>query len=218
MKELNMKICVLGKISTNCYILYRKETTGDALSPAVVIDPGDNAPYIHNCCKELGIRPTAILLTHGHFDHILAAEELRRTYHIPIYACETEERLLELPEINLSSAFGESVFLTADYLLRDGQELDLLGVDWKVITTPGHTAGSLCYWIPTEGVLLSGDTLFHESMGRTDLPTSSSASICHSILDKLFLLPEETKVYPGHGDSTTIAHEKQYNPAAAYKA
>lgn len=106
--------------------------------------------------------------------------------------------------------------LSADEFLRDGQVLHLLGDEWKVLSTPGHTAGSVCYYLEAEQVLISGDTLFHESMGRTDLPTGSSSAIVKSITEKLFVLPDDTMVYPGHGDPTTIGYEKKYNPVTAY--
>lgn len=209
--------CVLGMVSTNCYIVYREleegeqGTDGDMLKPAVVIDPGDNAPFILNKCRELKARPEAVLLTHGHFDHILAAEDIRRTFHIPILAGEGEMALLEEPDMNLTSSFGDAFSLTADRWLRDGEVLNLIGRKWKVLHTPGHTAGGVCFYIEDEGVLFSGDTLFAESVGRTDLPTANSMDIMESVTRKLFVLPDDTKVYPGHDRETTIGHEKKYN-------
>ena len=118
MKALNLECCVIGMVSTNCYIVYRKERDENSeeggLKPGVIIDPGDNAPYILNKCRELNVEPKAILLTHGHFDHILAAEDIRRTFHIPILASEREMELLEEPDMNLSSTYEESMSLTAD--------------------------------------------------------------------------------------------------------
>lgn len=221
MNDLNMECCVVGMISTNCYILYGKEAggTGDdqGLAPGVVIDPGDNAPYILNKCRELGVEPEAVLLTHGHFDHILAAEDIRRTFHVPILASEQEMELLEEPAMNLSSSFEESVSLTADRWLRDGETLELIGKRWSVIHTPGHTAGCLCFYIEDEEVLFSGDTLFHRAVGRTDLPTARPGEIKDSIVRKLFVLPEGTKVYPGHGEASTIGEEKKHNIIVRYR-
>lgn len=209
MKGLTINTCVLGMISTNCYIVYEN-------SSGVIVDPADNAPYILNKCRELGVKPEVILLTHGHFDHILAAEEIRRTFHIPIYACEKEMALLKEPDFNLSRTGGEEVSLEADYWLREGETLELLGRKWKVLNTPGHTGGSVCYYIEEEQVLFSGDTLFCQSVGRTDLPTGQFSEIMESVVGVLFALPEETKVYPGHGEGTSIGYEKKRNPLARY--
>ena len=209
MNDFRIDRCVLGVVSTNCYIVYRD--TEEELKPGVVIDPGDNAPFILNRCRELGVRHQAVLLTHGHFDHILAAEDVRRTFHIPVMASEEEMSLLEEPDMNLTGSFGDDLCLTADRWLRDGETLELMGCRWKVIHTPGHTSGSVCYYIEDEKVLFSGDTLFCESVGRTDLPTGSPADIIDSVIRKLFVLPEETRVYPGHDSATAIGHERQYN-------
>lgn len=213
MSELRIKTCVLGAVSTNCYLIYNEETKA-----AVIVDPADNGAYILNKCRELGITPEAVLLTHGHFDHILAVEDIRRAFHCKVYAGIREDLLLQDPFQNLSGSMGsEQMSLSADVLVRDGEKLSLIGFEWTVIETPGHTAGSVCYYLKSEDVLISGDTLFAESLGRTDLPTGSAGEIVRSITDKLLVLPEDTMVYPGHGDPTTIVHEKMYNPAAVYQ-
>ena len=218
MKDFSVKCCVLGMVSTNCYIVYKEEKEeADGLKQGVIIDPGDTAPYILNRCRELEVRPKAILLTHGHFDHILAAEDIRRTFHIPVMASEEEVTLLEEPDLNLSASFGDAVSLTADRWLKDGETLDLIGRRWRVIHTPGHTAGCLCFYIQEEGILFSGDTLFRESVGRTDLPTASPSEIIDSVVGKLWVLPEDTKVYPGHDEQTDIGHEKKYNVISRYR-
>lgn len=210
MSDFRIKTCVLGAVSTNCYLIYHDKT-----KQAVIVDPADNGPYLLNKCRELGITPAAVLLTHGHFDHILAAEEIRRAFQVKIYVGEEEEGLLKDPSLNLSLAFtGKQMGLKADCLVRDQDVLELIGFRWKVLATPGHTVGSVCYWVEEEGVLISGDTLFAESLGRTDFPTSSTSAIVRSITDTLFALPDDTMVYSGHGDPTTIGHEKQYNPVA----
>ena len=102
--------------------------------------------------------------------------------------------------------------VSADVYVKDGDEITIAGMDFRVIATPGHTAGGCCYYFKEVGFLLSGDTLFAESVGRTDFPTGSMSELVRSIKEKLFLLPDDTKVYPGHGESTTIGHEKEYNP------
>lgn len=220
MSDFRIERCVLGMVSTNCYIVYREVEEGkrkEGLRPGVVIDPGDNATFILNKCRELQVRPEAVLLTHGHFDHILAAEDIRRTFHIPIMAGEKEMGLLEEPDLNLTGSYGNEMSLTADRWLRDGEILDLIGRSWKVLHTPGHTAGCVCFYVEEEGVLFSGDTLFCQSVGRTDLPTARPADIIDSVVGKLFVLPESTRVYPGHDSDTTIGYEKKYNVISRYR-
>lgn len=217
MSEFRIKTLVLGAVSTNCYLIYKESKESGGQKAAVIVDPADNAPYILKKCQELGVMPVAILLTHGHFDHILAAQELRSTCGCRIYIGAQEDQLLKNATLNLSGGMGSrEMEVAADVLVRDGEVLKLADYEWRVIETPGHTAGSVCYLNTSEGVLISGDTLFAESLGRTDLPTGSSAKIVVSILEKLLVLPDDTFVYPGHGDPTTIGHEKQYNPVAVY--
>ncbi len=213
MSDMRVKTCVLGAVSTNCYLVYNEGT-----KKAVIVDPADNAQFILNKCNELGITPEAILLTHGHFDHIMAAEDVRRSFHIKIYASETEDAMLSDSGLNLSGGWaGKQTSFHADVLLKDGDELELIGFRWKVIETPGHTTGSVCYYVPEEEVVFSGDTLFCESYGRTDLPTGNSSQMVASLLDKVFALPDDTMAYPGHGDTTTIVYEKKNNPIAFYR-
>lgn len=210
MGDLRIETCELGMVRTNCYIVYSRRE-------AVVIDPADNGDYIVNKCRDLGVVPKAVLLTHGHFDHILAVKDLKRRFCIPVYAGEMEAPMIQDPSLNLSARLGQSFTFGADQLMKDGETIVLLEKPWKVIWTPGHTSGSVCYLPEGEDILFSGDTLFAESLGRTDLPTGSPEDIIRSITEKLFELPDGIMVYPGHGTSTTIGHEKQYNPAARYR-
>lgn len=213
MAEMRIKTMVLGPVQTNCYLIYDDETKRGFL-----VDPADQSETIERACTGLGVKPEAILLTHGHGDHILAAEDLRKKYGIPVLAGERERELLADPSLNLSAALGlGSVGLRADREVKDGEELELAGFRLKVLATPGHTKGSVCYLDEREKVLISGDTLFEESLGRTDFPTGSTKEIVDSISRVLFSLPEEIMVYPGHGDPTTIGHEKAYNPVAMYR-
>ena len=213
MSDFRIRTFVLGDVSTNCYLVFNEKTR-----EAVVADPADNAPYILNKCRELQVTPVAILLTHGHFDHILAVKDICRAFPCKEYAGREEDRLLQDPFLNLTGTLGtDQTTIEADVLTKDGDTFSLIGFSWKVLETPGHTCGSVCYYIESEQVLISGDTLFADSLGRTDLPTGSMREIVCSIREKLFVLPGDTMVYPGHGEPTTIAHEKRYNPVAAYR-
>ena len=207
MKKLDLQKCIVGSVSTNCYLLKNKET-GEML----IIDPGDCADRIEQKILEMQGRPAAILLTHGHFDHILAAEELKNKYSIPIYACEKEEKTLQDPGINLTAYHMHGYTLNADVYLTDLQVVELAGFSVQMIETPGHTVGSCCYYLKDEGVLFSGDTVFCGSVGRTDFPEGSTSAIVNSLHRLLEALPDETEVYPGHDVSTTIGYEKRYNP------
>ena len=196
MSDFRIKTYVLGGVSTNCYLVFR-----EGEKTAVIIDPADNADYLKNKCREFGVKPEAVLLTHAHFDHMLAADDIRKAYGCKVYVHMDDERMLNDPFLNLSGTMGtEQTGISADYLLRDGDVLHFLNREWKVMATPGHTAGSVCYYLPEE----------------TDLPTGSMSAIVHSIAEKLLVLPDDIMVYPGHGDATTIGYEKQYNPVAAY--
>ena len=141
MKKLELQKCIVGSVSTNCYLLKNKET-GEML----IIDPGDNAGKIEQKILEMQGKPIAILLTHGHFDHILAAEEIRKKYNVPIYADQKEEKTLQDARINLTAYQGNDYTLKADVYLTDLQVEELAGFSVQMIETPGHTVGSCCYY------------------------------------------------------------------------
>lgn len=209
---MQVRQCNVGMVMTNCYFIINEETKEVAM-----VDPGDQAQYLLNQCRQLGLTLRAILLTHGHFDHIMAVPALKEATGAVIYAAQAEDALLRDAEYNLSGAWQRRpLTVEADALLRDGQEFELLGCQVKMILTPGHTCGSCCYYLPEQGWLFSGDTLFCESYGRLDLPTAMPSKMSESINDKLLVLPEETKVYPGHNDMTTIGHERKYNPMVGW--
>jgi len=205
---MEIKCLVLGLVRTNCYIVYNSDT-----KKAVIIDPAADSRRITEEISGLGVTPEAVLLTHGHFDHMLAAESLKNGYGIPVCVAKGDAELLKHPDMNCSQQFLHmSYSICADEELEDGQALRFLDGVFTVIATPGHTEGSCCYYAKNENILFSGDTLFQESIGRTDLPTGRAAQLIKSIREKLFILPDDTLVLSGHGDQTTIGEEKQYNP------
>lgn len=207
MGKLELQSCVIGSVGTNCYFLKNKGT-GEML----IIDPADQPTRIIQKVEEMGGKPMGILLTHGHFDHILAADEIRKHYGIQIYATVYERKHLSNPSMNLSGFSGKACSLEADVELDDLDFFEAAGFEIQVLHTPGHTPGSCCYYLKDEDVLFSGDTLFCGSVGRTDLPGGNMQEILGSLNRLLESLPEETKVYPGHESSTTIGYEKRYNP------
>lgn len=207
MRKMELQSCVLGAVSTNCYFAKNKET-GELL----IVDPADQAEAIFRKVSGMDGTPVGILLTHGHFDHILAAEEVRKHYGIKIYACREEEELLQNSRQNLSAFQGRVCSIQPDVLLDDQEVFEAAGFSIMVYHTPGHTKGSCCYYLKEEQVLFSGDTLFCGSVGRTDFPGGSTAQIVQSLHRLLNELPGDTEVYPGHDESTTIAYEMRYNP------
>ena len=226
MAKIRIGKMVLGVCQTNTYFVYRDQdetaqsTGGEgkdsqgAMRETIVIDPADHGGKIYDALKRNGFQVKAVLLTHGHFDHIWGCEELVREAgeDVKVYACAAEQELLEDAGKNVSAQAGRPCTIKADVFVKDGDIIEEAGMCCKVIATPGHTAGGCCYYFEEADLLVSGDTLFQESVGRTDLPTGSMGTLVRSIREKLLVLPENTQVYPGHGDSTTIDYEKKYNP------
>lgn len=205
----NLKIgkITLGMCQTNCYFIYE-----EGKNEVLFFDPADRGDYIYQALQEKGFSVGAILLTHGHFDHIWGVEKLKELSGAKVYAFEGEKELCENASMNISASAERACEITPDILLKDGEETELLGIKLKVIATPGHTGGSCCYYFEEDKILVSGDTLFEESVGRTDFPTGSMSTLVRSIKEKLMVLPEDVKVYPGHGSATTIGYEKENNP------
>ena len=199
---------VLGMVGTNCYLVVNEEE-----KQCILIDPAVYSGEIAEQIRREGLDLRAILLTHGHFDHIMGIDGFRKEFpEIPVYAHREEEALLRDASMNASLEFGRQYTFSGAAYAEDGDVLDLAGMQFQVIHTPGHTIGGCCYYLQEEKVLFSGDTLFRESIGRTDFPTGNSGQLMRSIREKLFTLPEETAVYPGHMERTTIGDEKKYNP------
>ena len=198
---------VMGSVQTNCYFLYQEDS-----KKIIVVDPADRGEYLYNAFKEAGLEVAAILLTHGHFDHIWGCNQLRELAGVQVFAFEDEKELCESAKLNVSEDVGRPYTATVDWYLKDGETVTIEGMEFKVIWTPGHTQGSCCYYFEKDNILISGDTLFEGSVGRSDLPTGDGKLLSRSLKERLMILPDETLVFPGHGNSTTIADEKKYNP------
>ena len=205
MAKIMIRSVTVSECYTNCYICMNKDT-----KEGFIVDPGDDELKISVNVSRLEMVPKAILLTHGHFDHIGAVNQLKERYNIPVIVGAKEEKVLTDSRMNLSSMFGEPVKVNGDKFLEDGENFQVAGFDIKYILTPGHTPGSGCFYIEDEQVLFSGDTLFQASRGRTDFPGGSESDIIKSIKNKLLVLPGETEVYPGHMNITNIDSEKVY--------
>jgi len=216
----NIKVgsATLGPIATNCYFVFNDRSAEENVNtdepiPCIFFDPADMGEMIYEKLKEKNIKIELILLTHGHFDHMAGADELRRLSGAPIWCWEKEADVCQDPDVNLSYDFiGKSITIKPDKYLKDNEIIEAAGLKLRLIGTPGHTVGSCCYSFDDNKVLISGDTLFEGSVGRTDFPGGSSSTLVRSVKDKLFGLPDDTIVYPGHGAVTTIGDEKLYNP------
>lgn len=197
----------VGILGTNCYLAINEET-----NEAVIIDPGGASRRLAGHIEEEGYKPQAILLTHGHFDHIMGIDALLGKWEMPVYVHEEDRDVMNDARLNLSASYTSGyTFSEAEYI-KDGQELRFAGYVFRAIHTPGHTKGGVCYYVEEEGALFSGDTLFQNSVGRTDFVNSSTIDLIDSIRERLFVLPDKTHVFPGHSGETTIGHEKMYNP------
>jgi glyoxylase-like metal-dependent hydrolase (beta-lactamase superfamily II) len=197
----------VGMLQCNCSV-FGDEQTREAL----VVDPGDDIERVLDVVQRHGLTVKAIVITHAHIDHIGGAQKLKRATGAPVYMNSNDAELQKMMDVQASwvgTRTPEPVAIDAP--ANDGDKLVIGATEFHVLHTPGHTQGSVSLWIPSEGIVVAGDTLFRDSIGRTDLPGGDTRQILRSIHDKLLPLPDETAVIPGHGDVTTIGREKQFN-------
>ena len=209
---LQIKIFPVNPLGANCYVCWE-----DAGQACIVVDPGfyrpDEEDMVLDFLRQGGLAPDAVLLTHGHFDHAWGAASVARYGGCPVYMSVADDPVLQGSSAMLERLQLEKTVEPFRYEdIADGQVIPAGGVEWKVIATPGHTPGSVCYWCEAWGVLLSGDTLFAGSIGRSDLPGGDYDALIKSLLEKVMTLPGDTDVLPGHGHHTSIAREAASNP------
>lgn len=199
----------LGPVQTNCYFV--QNTEGKCL----IIDPGEEGRKIIEHVEDEQLKPVAILLTHGHFDHIGAVDTVRDHFGIPVYIHESEENTLTSPEANGSTRYPQLPAVqnrAADHLITKEGLMELGPFSFEVRHTPGHSPGSVSYVFQEDGFAIVGDTLFQGSIGRTDLPGGSMEVLLTSIREKLLSLDDSMIAYPGHGPATTPKQERMQNP------
>lgn len=197
-----------GAIGTNTYLVFNEDTMQGFL-----VDPGSYNSKIAEKIKEMGIDIIYIILTHGHADHIMGVEGFQSDFpDAKVVANVNEKEMLGDEDFNMSRQFGQPTSIDADLYVDDEEEMDIGGLHLKFLFTPGHSPGGMCVYIPEENTLFSGDTLFQASIGRTDFPGCSFKALESSIHEKLWPLPDETQVFPGHMGPTNIGFEKEHNP------
>ncbi len=200
MGDIEIRCIRVGMLQTNCYVIYDKE-----IRQSVIVDPGDNADFIEECINKMDVTVAAVLLTHCHSDHFKGLTDIKSKYQVPVYVHEDDAYRLKY-----QGGFQEASYMLQpdDVMLHDGDHLSIGSMEIDVIHTPGHTEGGVCYYFKDNGILVSGDTLFYHSWGRTDFEGGDEAALFRSIREKLLPLPPETIVLPGHNDTTTIKEER----------
>lgn len=199
----------LGPVQTNCYFIQNRE------GKCLIIDPGEEGQKIIKHVEGEQLEPVAILLTHGHFDHIGAVDTVRDYFEVPVYIYENEANTLTSPEANGSTRYPQLPAVqnrAADHLITEEGMMALGSFSFEVRHTPGHSPGSVTYVFEEDGFAIVGDTLFQGSIGRTDLPGGNMEVLLASIHDKLLSLDDSTIIYPGHGSATTPKQERMQNP------
>lgn len=199
---LEIKHFSLGQMETNCYLLLQEKD-------CIIIDPADDAAFILEEIQRRSLRPLALLATHGHFDHVMAAGEIQLSYKIPFYIDQKDQFLVNRMEetANHFLGFVPPIVKPSNVTYLSAGRKKIGALNFEVMVTPGHTPGSVCYFFPDNNVLFSGDTLFKQGIGRYDFSYSDKNDLKLS-LRKLLTFPPETSVYPGHGEETTIGNEK----------
>lgn len=198
---MKLERIIVGNLEVNCYILSTQS------NKAIIIDPGEEFAKINSFIKIRKLNPEFIINTHGHIDHIGADDK----FNLPVYIHQEDVECLSNPVKNLSGFLNVPYSFNAQIKpLKDKDAINLEEVSLEVMHTPGHTSGSIC--LKCDDYIFTGDTLFREGIGRTDFPGASSEKIIQSIKERLLVFPDETKIYPGHGPSSTIGHEKKHNP------
>jgi hydroxyacylglutathione hydrolase len=207
--ELEVRGVVVGLFRENCWIVGSRQR-----GEACVVDPGDEPDEILALAQDMGVRITRVVASHAHLDHIMAARAIVEATGAPFLLHAHDVPIAENMPTAARMWMGQEVppAPTPDAYPTDGQDIEVAGVTLRVIHTPGHTPGSLCLYAAEAHLLFSGDTLFRESIGRTDLPGGDTEQILRSIADRLYSLPPDTRVLPGHMQETTIAHERAHNP------
>jgi len=193
---------IVGPLETNCYLVYDEET-----KDCLIVDPGAEAEKIFPVIAEEGLKPVAILNTHGHIDHTGANRDMKDKYNVPLYMhAADKDRMTRLQQLELSLFLGAKDSPPVDKHIADGDKIKIGKGVLRVLHTPGHSPGSVC--LLADDFLLSGDTLFFEGVGRTDLPGGDQRRLETSIRDRLMILPDKTEVLPGHGPMTSIGWER----------
>lgn len=208
---LNVRTYSLGPIQTNCYLV------SNSKKECLIFDPGEEGVRLVKEIRKNGLKPLAILLTHTHFDHIGAVETVRTTFNVPVWVHEKEVSWLTDPTKNGSAKYSELPNYIVEpplneHIIKREQKLKIGSFEFDVVFTPGHSPGSISYLFKEDAFAIVGDTLFQQSVGRTDLLGGSTKVLLDSIHNKLLSLPENTIIYPGHGSYTTPGEEMESNP------
>ncbi|MFA5554554.1 MAG: MBL fold metallo-hydrolase [Phycisphaerae bacterium] len=207
---MHVDCLVLGLYETNCYVVRHNQQT----DKVIVIDTGLDTSSLADYLQSNNLNPAALILTHGHADHIAGAALVKNHFKdVKLYIHKQDVPMLGNAQANLSVISGGAIVAPkADLIVEDGDTIEQADLKFEVIHTPGHTPGCICLYAEEDNILFSGDTLFAGGVGRTDFPGGSEENLLNSIKNRLLTLPDNTIVYPGHGPQTTIAQERRYNP------